>query len=283
MHTVAAPGRWVWGLSGLVTIAALAIPGAFLITYAGVSSPRDVAPQTAVTRTETVPQPVTGLILQSYGGPVQVTAGPVRRVKVTETITYIPGDAKPPAVTQSVSGGRLTLTDPACEVSDCSVGFTVTVPPDVAVTAASQGGPVVVSGVAGANVESGGGAVSATRIDGPLTVTSEGGPLLVNGLTGRLNADTGGGALIAQDITATTVTVVTGGGEARIVFAAAPDTVVVSTDGGPAMLGLPGGPYALTADSSGGPQVLGIPTEAAAHRSIMISTGGGPLQIEPTR
>jgi len=31
MRAVARPGRWVWGLSGLVTAAALAVPGARLI------------------------------------------------------------------------------------------------------------------------------------------------------------------------------------------------------------------------------------------------------------
>ena len=51
MRQVAAPGRWIWGLSGLVTIAALAIPGVRVITYAGVSPAMGVEPQTIVTRT----------------------------------------------------------------------------------------------------------------------------------------------------------------------------------------------------------------------------------------
>jgi hypothetical protein len=280
MRQVATPGRWIWGVSGLATLVAVAIPGAVLITSAGVPW-HGQQPQDTVTRTVTVPQPITGLDVQSYGAPVQVTSGPVRRARVTETITYGPRDGGLPAVTQSVSGRRLTLADPACNVSDCSVSFTVTVPLDVAVTTASAGGPVTVSGVGWASLDSGGGPVDATGIDGPLTVTTEGGPLLLNGLTGPLHADTGGGPLLAQDVAAATGTVITGGGEARIGFTAAPDTLLVSTDGGPATLAMPGGPYALTADSGGGPQVVGIATDPAARRSITVTSGGGPLTIEP--
>ena len=282
MRQVAAPGRWIWGLSGLVTVAALAIPGARLITYAGVPSTTDTEPHTTVTRTVTVPQLVTSVDVQSYGAPVQVTAGPVRRVRVTETITYSrQRGAGPPAVRQSVSGGRLTLDDPVCQVANCSVSFTVIVPAGVTVAAASQGGPVTVSGIAGADLDSGGGPVGAREIKGHLTVATEGGPLLVDGLTGPLHADTGGGSLLGDGVSAAAATVVTGGGDARIVFATAPDNVRVSTDGGPATLTVPGGPYAVTANSDGGPQLVGIATDPAAGRSITVTSGGGPLLIEP--
>lgn len=280
MRQVAAPGRWIWGLSGLVTVAALAIPGVRLITYADVPSATDA--QTTVTRTITVPQPVTSLDVQSYGASVQVTAGPVRRVQVTETITYSRQQGGgPPAVTQSVSGGRLTLADPVCQVANCSVSFTVIVPAGVTVAAASQGGQVYVSGIAGADLDSGGGPVGATEIKGHLTVVTEGGPLLIHGLTGPLHADTGGGPLEADGVSAVAATVITGGGDARITFAAAPDDVRVSTDGGPATLAVPGGPYAVTANSDGGPQLVGIATDPAAGRSITVTSGGGPLLIEP--
>jgi len=218
MRAVAVPGRWVWGLSGLVTAVALAIPGARLISMTGTPPNVQVQPQATMIRTLTVPQPVTSLTVQSYGGQVQVTAGPVSRVHVTERIMYdSPGgvvSAVPervsggspsqdtqadgvPAVPESVSGGRLSLGDPVCASSDCSVSFAVIVPSDVTVTVATQGGgPVSVSGIAGADLNSDGGPVRATRIGGPLTVTTGGGPLTVNGLTGPLRADTDGGILM---------------------------------------------------------------------------------------
>jgi hypothetical protein len=276
MRQVTARGRWLWALSGLAAATALAIPGVRLITFASVS--QSVQPQPTVVRTVTVPQRITSLDVQSYGMPVQVTAAPVRHVRVTETIGYDPRQG-PPAVTQSVSGGRLTLADPACNNTDCGVAFAVTVPPDVAVTVASEGGPVTVSGTNGASLDSGGGQVSATGIHGPLTVTTEGGPVVLNGLTGLLSAETGGGTLWAQGVTAATATVITAGGDARIEFAKAPDTVIVSTDGGAATMAMPGGPYALTTDANGGPQTVGIPTSPTARRSITVTSGGGPLVI----
>jgi hypothetical protein len=302
MRAVAGRGRWVWAVSGVVTAVALAVPGARLVTGAGGPSNVQVQPQATAIRTVTVPQPVTSLTVRTYGGAVQVTAVPVSRVHVTETIVYdspggvvsaVPEPASGgglsqdsqaggvPAVALSVSGGRLTLSDPACASSDCSVNFAVTVPPDVTVTVSTQGDPVTVSGTAGADLNSDGGPVRATRIGGPLTVATGGGPLTVTGLTGPLRADTDGGTLIARGIAAASATVTTGGGPAQIAFSAAPSAVTVSTDGGPALLTVPGGPYALSADSGGGPQQVGIATDPHARSSLAINSGGGPLVIEP--
>jgi hypothetical protein len=270
MRAVAGPGpgsrrgsgRWVWGLSGLVTAAVLGVPLAHLIIGVGDTQNADARPQHVVTRSETVPQPVTSLVVDSYGGQVQVASGPVSRVQVTETIMYDSGN-RPPAVMQSVSGGRLVLSDPACDDSGCTVDFSATVPPGVTATVSTGGGPVTVSGTAGANLDSGGGPARATQIGGPLTVV------------------TGGGTLIAQDIAAATATVTTGGGDATVAFSAAPKSVKLSTDGGTAVLAVPGGPYAVTADSGGGPESLAIATDPAARPTLTVSSGGGPLRIEP--
>ena len=286
MRAVAGPGRWgsgrwVWGLSGLVTAAAIAVPGALLIASPGTPANESAQPQHVVTRTETVPQPVTSLLVQSYGGQVQVTSGQVNRVQITETIGYDNAPDSPPVVQRSVSGGRLSLSDPECNQSDCNVDFDVTVPPGVTVTVFTEGGSVAVSGAAGATLDSGGGPARATLIGGPLTVVTGGGPLVLRGVAGPLHADTGGGPLVAQDIAAATATVTTGGGSAMVVFDAAPKSVSVRTDGGPAVLAVPGGPYAVTADSGGGPELLGIATNPAARPALTVSSGGGPLRIEP--
>jgi hypothetical protein len=278
MHSVAAPGRRAWGLVGLAVAAALAIPGGWLIAFAGVHN--DSVPQDTITRTFTVSQPVTTVYVQTNGAPVQVTAGPVGRARVTEAIVYAQWNGGPPAATRSVSGGILALSEPAC---DCAVGFIVTIPPGVGVAVDSQGGRVTVSGASGADLDSGGGPVRATGISGHLIVSSGGGAVQLKGLTGPLDADTGGGPLSAAGIDATTVTVLTGGGRAQIGFSAPPDGLFVSTDGGPATLRVPGGPYALTASTYGGPEAIGIATDPAVGRSITVTTGGGALRIEPPK
>src|SRR5580704_3466727 len=306
-------GRWIWGVSGLVTIVALAVPGAHLILNAGTPSAQgDIA--AIPTRTIAITQPVTSLNVQSYGAPIQIATGSGPHVTVAEAISFS-GDTSP-AVTAQVTGGQLTLAAPACAQSDCSVGFTVTLPTGVPVTAASSGGDIIISGaagasldsgggavratditgslgitseggpvllgsVAGANVDSGGGVVQAAKIYGQLTVTTESGPLTVSGLTGALHADTGGGNLVAEGISASTASVTTESGDARLGFATAPDSVQVDTGGGTADLSVPGGPYALTAnDGGGGPELISIATNPAATRSIIVSTNGGPLRID---
>ena len=202
MRAVAAPGQWIWRASGLITAAVLTLFGGHLLVRAG--QPEHAQPQATATRTVTVTQRVTSLTVQSYGASVQVTGAPVDHVQITETVMYDapagggatvahavlagPLSASPavpavpaapsalpsgvPAVVQSVSGGRLSLSAPECASSDCSVGFAVTVPADVTVTVITEGGSISVSGVAGANLDSGGGLMRATKIDGPLVIGS---------------------------------------------------------------------------------------------------------------
>jgi hypothetical protein len=280
MHAVTVQGRWAWGVSGLLAAAALAIPGTRLI--ASEKSPWNTASPTAVTvRTVAVSQPVTSLLVQSYGGRVRVAAGQVSHVQVTERIVYEP-KAGVPAVAESVSGGRLSLGDPACAQADCGVDFTVTVPSAVSVTVDTQGGPAIISAISGATgttVDSGGGPVQVMQVTGPLTVRTGGGPLIMNDVAGPIRAGTSGGVLTARAVTARTASLSTGGGPAEVAFAAAPDTVDLGTDGGPVNLRLPGGPYALTADSDGGPELIQIATDPAARASIRVTSGGGPILV----
>ena len=259
MRQVTSPGRRVWGASGLATVLALAVPGIWLITRAGLPAGESVS--VVPTRTVIVTQPVTSLDVRSYGEPVLVTAGPGTHVKIIEAITFNPDNGRPPSVTNTVSGSRLTLDAPACAVSGCGVAFTVSVPARVSVRVVTAGGAVSVSGTGAANLDSGGGPVQATQVDGPLTVSTDGGVLTLNRVTGPLHADTGGGSLLAQGVAAATATVTTDGGVAQIGFVSAPDAVSV--------------------DSGGGPQQVEIATDPAASRSIRIVSDGGPLQIEP--
>jgi hypothetical protein len=372
----AARGRWIWTLSGLATVGLLAWPVVVLISSAGNGGQGEFVTPTPpiMTRTVTVSQPVSSLSVESYGALIQVTAGPVHHITVTEAISY-PGPGLTPAVTAAVSDRKLTLDASSCADTGCSVGFTVTVPPGVSVTAESDNGGIAVTGVAGANLDSGGGPVQASHIDGslsvtsevggitvsdvsapgginldsgggpvqasnidgpltissedggitisdvtasgvsldsgggpvqvgrvngPLTLTSEDGGVTVNDLTGDLDADTGGGSF-AGTLAAGRASVLTEGGSAALTFTTAPAYVFVDTGGGPAQLtfdqpptavmlstengsatvSLPGGPYSVTAATEGGSQTVDVPTTSAAHHSLTVSTGGGPLEIVP--
>jgi hypothetical protein len=287
--------RWGWGLTGLATMLVLAWPGfRFFITTG--SSQQGPAP-TGVTRTMTIPQPVTSLTVQSYGGSVQVTGGNVSRATVS--VTYAvpsPGQA-PSSVDATVHNGALTVGSAQCTMTVFCSGFVVTVPRDVTVTVSSSNGPVTVSGVAGVDADSDGGAIDLHDIGGPVDVNTDNGPLRLTHVTGPVQADTDGGAVTASGVSAADVTISSGGGPvqldgtagrlyvatdggpADVSLSAAPDTVTIETDGGPATLAVPGGPYAVTTQNGGGPQSVTIPTSPAATRSITVITTGGPLHI----
>jgi Putative adhesin len=304
-------GRWIWVLSGLGTMALVAWPIVVLISNAGDGGGggQFVAANPVTTRTVTVTQPVTGLSVESYGAPIQVTAGPVHHITVTEAIQY-GGPGPAPTVTAAVFDRQLTLAAPACATSGCSVGFTVTVPPGVAVTAESDNGGISVSGVAGANLDSGGGPVQASHIHGPLSVTSEdggitvsdvsaaggvdldsgGGPVQANHIDGPLTISSEDGGITVSDVTAPEVNLDSGGGPVQVGRIDAPLTVT-SEDGGVTVNGLTGD---LNADTGGGPiagdlssgraSVLSEDgsvalTFASAPGYVFVDTGGGPAQL----
>jgi hypothetical protein len=336
------PGRWIWGLTGLIAVIGLAVPGTRLIVNAGDPGnySNGQALQATTTKTVTITQPVTSLSVESYGAPIQVTARPVHRVMVTETISYgkgadsapkggrgplpdsdpkggrgplpdrapkggsdpLPGsdpkggsDPLPgsdpkgggaPAVTAAVSDGRLTLAAPACATSGCSVGFTVTVPSGVAVTAESDNGPVTVSGTADTDLDSGGGPVSATNITGSLTVTSENGNITATGANGA-NIDSGGGAVIATRINGP-LTVTSENG--NITAAGAQGAMLNSGGGAVDVTSITG---SLTVTSENGDVVMNDPagqpgtgavggsrpTSTATLNRVVIMTGGGNARL----
>jgi hypothetical protein len=303
------PGRWIWGLTGLITVIGLAVPGTWLIANAGNPRNGQNGMFSAIpTRTVIITQPVTSLSVESYGAPIQVAARPVHRVTVIEAINYGKGGQgnAAPTVTDTVSHGRLTLAAPACANSDCSVGFTVTMPEGVAVTAASDGAQLTVAGAAGANLDSGGGPVQATQINGPLTITAEGGGVTVSGAAAA-NLDSGGGPVIATGIDGPLTITAEGGG---ITVSGAPGASLDSGGGpvqatridGPLMINADGGGVTvndlvgdLTADTGGGPLTArsvtagkatvttdggGVDlTFSTAPTYVLANTGGGPATL----
>jgi DUF4097 and DUF4098 domain-containing protein YvlB len=303
-------GRWIWTLTGLATVGLLAWPVVGLISRAGNGGPGEfVSARPTMTRTLIVTQPVTSLSVESYGAPIQITAGPVRQVRVTEAISFA-GPGQAPAVTDAVSDRRLTLDAPACATTGCSVEFTVTVPPAVAVSAESDDGGITVAGMAGANLDSGGGPVQASHIHGPLSISSEdgeitvtdvsapsgtnldsgGGPVQASHIHGPLTVSTEDGGITVTDVTAPGVNLDSGGGPIQVGRVDAPLTLA-SEDGGVTVNALTGN---LQADTGGGPFTGSVSsgrasilsedgsvavTFASAPSYVFVDTGGGPAQL----
>jgi Putative adhesin len=305
-----ARGRWIWTATGLATVALLAWPVVGLITRAGNGGQGEfIAAAPLMTQTVTVTQPVTSLSVESYGAPIQITAGPVHDVTVTEAISYA-GPGQAPAVTAAVSDRRLTLAAPACATIGCSVGFTVTVPPGVAVTAESDNGGIAVTGVADANLDSAGGPVQASHIDGSLSVTSENGGITVSDVSapGGTNLDSGGGPVQASHIDGP-LTISSENGDITVSDVTSPG-VNLDSGGGAIQVGRMDGPLALTSENgnvtvngltgdldadTGGGSFAGslaagrasVLTEngsaaltfSTASAYVFVDTGGGPAQL----
>jgi hypothetical protein len=304
-------GRWIWTVSGLVTVGLLTLPAAALVTSAGNNGPGQVVTATPA-RTVTITQPISSLSVESYGAPIQVTAMPVHRVTVTEAISYDSQAGPAPAVTDAVSGGRLTLAAPTCASDGCSVGFTVTVPSGVAVAAESDNGSITVVGAAGANLDSGGGPVQATQIDGPLTISSENGSVTVADVTAPagVNVDSGGGPVQASQIDGP-LTISSENGDITVSNVTATAGVNLDSGGGPIQAGGIDGPLTLTsedgdvavngltgdleADTGGGQfsggslaagkasvvsegGAVGL-TFSTAPSYVLVGTGGGPAEL----
>jgi DUF4097 and DUF4098 domain-containing protein YvlB len=263
-------GQWAWAAIGLATIGLLAWPLTHLITHEGDDGPGQIATASPLaTRTITISQSVSSLSVESYGAPIQVTGGAVHHVTVTEAISY-PGPGQLPDVTAAVSNGRLTLAAPSCANDDCSVGFTVTVPTGVAVTAESDDGSIAVSGLAGANLDSGGGPVQASHIAGPLTVSSENGNITVADVTaaGGVDLDSGGGPVQASHI-AGPLTVSSENGDITVADVTSPG-VNLDSGGGPVQVARLAGPLTLNSEN-------GDVTLSRVSGDVDADTGGGSI------
>jgi DUF4097 and DUF4098 domain-containing protein YvlB len=278
-------GRWIWRLSGIAVVAA---GTAVIGVTAGTAGAHDGDGyrQTAFpSRTVVVNGTVTSLNIHSYGAPIQVSSGSVNQVTVAETISQ-PGPAD---VTATDDGGDLTLAAPGCQNGGCSVGFSVIVPasfPAVTVSASSEGGPVRLSGTAAANIDSGGGPVSASDVHGLLTVTAGGGAITASG-AGSATLDSGSGHVLASAIPGPLDITSEGGridvhdvgaatldsGSGPVSAAGVLGPLAVNSSGGSInVTGLRGG---ATLDSGSGDVVA-----RSVDGSLSATTSGGRLQVE---
>jgi hypothetical protein len=296
MHSITSAGRVIWTLSGLATTLVLAaVITAAIVTAGNTQNWAHWSPGApTLTRTVTVSQPFTSLSVESYGEPIRVTGGAVRQATVTEGISYDQASggplavsaSGPPTVTARVSNGLLTLAAPSCGTGTCAVEFTVTVPAGTTVTAVGDGGPVSVFGTGGANVDSGGGPVTATGIAGPVTVNAGGGGITVTSARSA-SLDSGGGPVTVSQVTGPlTVTAEGGGIIASRTAAASLDsgggTVTASAISGPLKVGTEGGQLQLTgltgalnADTGGG----SLSATGIAAPTATVQTEGGPAVL----
>ena len=282
-------GRWMWYLSGAATILVGTALVAFALNRAGNPYDGGFAQTVLPTSTVVINGEVSSLTVTSYGAPIQVSRGPVNQVTVEETISFNqPGPAGPPTVRARANHGNLTLAAPSCEHGGCAVGFTVIVPanfPPVTVSASSDGGPVSVSGVAAADIDSSSGPVTASDVRGLLTVTSGGGDIRVTG-AGSASLDSGSGNVSASGVPGTLNVTSAGGsiavtgtgsatldsGSGPVSASAALGTLAVTSAGGSVNIA---GARGVTVDSGSGNVVA-----RSVDGPLSATTSGGNLKVD---
>jgi hypothetical protein len=288
MRKITSPGLLAWRVSGVATgfvIVMLTTVGVFEIQKPG-SGTVPLNQQAVPARTVVVSgqrlSGLSGLSVESYGAPIKITGGPGRQVTVTEAISFAGPE---PSVTQTMSHGQLGFSAPECATAGCSVGFTVTVPYGLPVSAIGDGGQVTVANTGGAILNSGGGPVYAANVNGALKITADGGDVTVNRTTASADIDSGGGSVTAARIAGNINVLAEGGqvtvngaGPAQVDSGGGP--VSVSGITGPLTVSAQGGSVDVTAiqlaniDSGGGSV-----TASGVQGALTLQTAGGPVQV----
>lgn len=222
-------------------------------------------------------------------GNVTMRQVPGQQARVTGTVQY--GLFRPDMSANPAPGGSAVGVNCDGVANNCNVNATLDVPARTAVTLASGGGDIGVSGfssnlmlsAAGGNLtasnlagklllDTGGGDLSGSGLSGTIQISTEGGNVNVGNLVGPMRLDTGGGDLSgngftgnlqlsteggnvdANAVTSQQVSVQSGGGDVTVVFSQPPQNVAISAQGGNVTVILPPGGtryHISTPDSQG--------------------------------
>lgn len=139
------------------------------------------------------------IIVDSDAGRIELRTGAGDRVKVTaEKRAPSKGDARDidVAITQDSGTVRAVFRRRNPAVSNRSVDFTITAPPDSRLQLKTAGGSVDVRGFRqGVDAETGGGSISVSDLKGAATLRTGGGSIEATGLEGSVDARAGGGSV----------------------------------------------------------------------------------------
>ena len=175
---------------------------------------------------------------------------------------YVRRGLRRPSASHRMAGDTLNLRG-ACPMfnSFCTVDYTVRLPRNTSVKVNSSGGDVLVS-----------------RLNGSVQLSSSGGGIRVAETTGTLQLSSSGGDIRADLVRSGEVTASSSGGGVRLSFIKAPMKVDTSSSGGDVRVEVPRDvtAYSVDASSSGGDTRVKIKTDPKSrHRVKLRSSGGG--------
>jgi hypothetical protein len=169
--------------------------------------------------------------------------------RVTDGVLQVNGSCR--------GGGSIVL-------DQCSVDFTVTVPPGTPVTVRTSTGSIEVSGT--------GGPVTAKSNTGDIYLRNASGSIQLTTDIGDISGDLlGGGVVSGRSNT----------GDVRLNFVAAPDQITANTDIGDIRVLVPDDAtrYRVSADVDLGDRYIKVPTDASSTRIADLSTSTGDIRM----
>jgi hypothetical protein len=208
----------------------------------------------------TIPLQNGRLVASTGGGDITVHQGRVSdgTARLTGKVEY---SLVRPTFTVSGSGISLHCRLPT---GNCGLNATLDVPSHTAVDLNTGGGNMQVSG-----------------IQGNVTLDSGGGNLTASDLGGVLNFNTSGGEVGGSGLFSPHVTTDSGGGNVTLVFTRVPDYVKIGSSGGEITIVVPRGStsYHIKSTPSGGDNSVSVPTSNTSGHTIQVDSGGGNINI----
>jgi DUF4097 and DUF4098 domain-containing protein YvlB len=205
----------------------------------------------------TLSQKIKSVRLESRSGGVRLQGKEtVTKVSVHRTIQF-DGD-RPKKATHRVENGVLVLG--GCG-KDCSVTYTVDLPPRIPVSGSSKDGGVSLSGVGKVDVTTASGAVDLNGVEGPVDVRTTNGRINGRALKGdRITAETSNGAIDLAPAT--------------------PQDVRARTSNGAISVTAPAGTYNVSAKTSNGHKKIGVRDDPSGDHDLDLTTSNGSITVK---
>ena len=264
------PGRWATLAIGVpIALALIGLSAFSLVSDIGQAS---FAVSTAI------PLQNGRLVASTGGGDITVRQGQVSD-GAARLIGKVEYSLVRPTFTVSGSGISLHCRLPT---GNCGLNATLDVPSHTAVDLNTGGGNMQVSGIQGnVTLDSGGGDAEISGIGGAASVQTGGGNLTASDLGSVLKFTTSGGDVDGGGLFSRHVTLGSGGGDVTLVFTAVPDYVKVDSSGGDITIVVPHGDtgYAIKSNADGGDYHGAVPVNDASGHTIQVDSGGGDINI----
>jgi Toastrack DUF4097 len=220
------------------------------------------------TQTETQHQnydrAITRLVFSDFhASDIIVQAGEPGQVQVRRDFRW---NGTKPGFTESWEGETLTVSHSCTGVAmnQCSIRYTVKVPPSVTFEAESTSGDIRVSNLTGA-----------------LRVTTTSGDVTVRGTRAQLTVSTTSGDVSTDDLGGGPVEVSTTSGDVDLEFSAAPQVISVAATSGDIKVKLPNDhvPYRVDVQTTSGDRRVSVDQSQEAGRAISVHATSGDVTI----